>query len=293
MELVNDCKYPDTFMDVLRLDSYSRDGANYSVTEVIRPPRIVLLERRHRDTISVPASSVIKSFIGTAIHDACERRLLRVPNKLYLMERRLMEDISGRQVGGKFDIYENRKLIDIKTTSTWKVVYNEGDFYDWQAQLNSYAWMLERRGMPVDRLCIMAIFMDFDPKRVGGKNYPSSMVEEIYLPKWKPEEVESLLTTSVNELIRCESLPDDELPPCSKDDMWVKPDKLAVLQQHKVRAVRVLDSLEEAEQYIVSNNLRDAYVEARLGEPTRCTSFCKVSHVCSQYKQFQQHRQEN
>ena len=81
--------------------------------------------------------------------------------------------------------------------------------------------------------------------------------------------------------------------PCSDKDMWKKEDTWAVKKKGQKRAIRVLDSEEEAVKYMEWHNETDiAYVkkthleiEFRGGEYTRCGNYCSVADFCNQYKE--------
>jgi len=80
---------------------------------------------------------------------------------------------------------------------------------------------------------------------------------------------------------------------CSDKDMWKKNDTWAVKKKGQKRALRVLDSEEEAIKYMEWHNETDqAYtkktnleMEFRSGEFTRCGNYCSVADFCNQYKE--------
>ena len=85
----------------------------------------------------------------------------------------------------------------------------------------------------------------------------------------------------------------NELPLCSDEETWKKNDTWAVKKKGQKRALRVLDSEEEANQYMGWHNETDkAYtkktdleLEFRVGEYTRCGNYCSVADFCNQYKE--------
>ena len=70
---------------------------------------------------------------------------------------------------------------------------------------------------------------------------------------------------------------------CSDDERWKKDDKYAVMGSGK-RAIRVLNSLEEAEEYSSALDQKTR-VEHRVGESTRCIqNWCNVNEWCDQFQ---------
>ena len=73
-----------------------------------------------------------------------------------------------------------------------------------------------------------------------------------------------------------------ELPACSSDEMWEKPDTFAVKKPKQKRALRVLNSFEKAKHYIADQpNPSGLTIETRTGARTRCEgNYCNVSDIC-------------
>ena len=80
-------------------------------------------------------------------------------------------------------------------------------------------------------------------------------------------------------------MPDDELPECTAEERWERPIKYAVKKEGRKSALRVLDSLKDAENYMAEKKLfAKHFVETRQGESVRCESYCAVQPFCNQYK---------
>ena len=54
--------------------------------------------------------------------------------------------------------------------------------------------------------------------------------------------------------------------------------------QMRKRATRVFDSLIDAEAFLLEKLGQNGEVQVRLGESTRCKSYCSVADFCDQYK---------
>lgn len=288
--------------------SYSAWGSDYSVTTLLNPPRIVQLKRRYQDIIDarpITHDTIVKalgSFRGTGIHNHFERMLYqhinRNPDAGYLIERRCWDRINGRKISGKFDCWHQGTLWDIKTTSAWKRVF--GDFTEYEKQLNLYAWFLKQHGIPVDAIKILAWYMDWDRGKLYQKGYPKQMVEAVSIENYWPENVQKdFLYSQIDLHKENESVDDEDLPACTSEEMWEKPDKWAIYsvkntwtegEELPKKATRVLDTAEDAKQYTELNQPKwksyKWHIVKRPGSRTRCVDYCDVKEFCNVYQDY-------
>ena len=76
-----------------------------------------------------------------------------------------------------------------------------------------------------------------------------------------------------------------DLPLCSDEERWRKPTKWAIKKGKNIRAVRVLSTKEEADEFLETKG-SDHHIEERPGECTRCVqNRCRVNRWCEQYQQ--------
>ena len=124
MKYTNKFGLPQSIVDAIQKDTYdvNRIDPNViSVTTLIKPPRIRQLTLRHWDEIEEDVSSNVWRLLGSAIHTVLER----VDDKGRVIEKRLREEIGGKVVTGRPDLYgEKEKVItDYKITSCWKFIF--------------------------------------------------------------------------------------------------------------------------------------------------------------------------
>ena len=62
---------------------YSSGGADYSVTTLLDPPRIVHLNKRHLSKVPLFVEDLLHSYNGTGAHDYWEKMLMLIPNTPY------------------------------------------------------------------------------------------------------------------------------------------------------------------------------------------------------------------
>ena len=294
----------DVFTDYLR-GRWISLGNDYSVTELLKPPKIVQLEKRYKDELLArPLTDqdilgVLKAYQGTAIHEKLQKSLWgfanKNPGKGYLVERKLWDKILDRKVVGKFDLYLNGALYDWKSTSVWKVIF--GQDKDYEEQLNIYAYLLRTNGVKVNILYIIFWLTDWDKnKALQGGDYPAMQIVQKRIKNlWTVETQLDFLEYRVQQQIDAEDKPDDELPDCHDEEMWSKPDKFAIEKPNGTRAIRVVDSMDEAEQYIKNSKTKDKdtwKINCRPGSRMRCEQFCKVNEWCLQYRKYMEDKGE-
>lgn len=275
---------------------YSSGGADYSVTTLLDPPRVVFLNKRHLDKVSLFVQDLLYSYSGTGAHDYFEKMLNLIPNSPYECETRLNTTINGRKISGAFDIvYNEEDMYDMKNTSCWKVMF--GDKIDWAAQQNMYRFMYhEDRNKLLKTLRIVALFRDWNKneKFRAGSKYPEHPAMEYRLPVWKLDRTLEFMEGRVNLMIANEDVKDDDLPLCSYEDMWSKPDQVAVKSTRLKKAVRVLSSQKAADNFVKNylkgktckDSVQTLSYEVRPAMRTRCEHWCPVNKYCSQFHDY-------
>lgn len=244
-----------------------------SVTELIGPPQIRQLSLKHWDEITEDASERLWAAIGTLMHQLLERHA-DLPG--YQSERTLETVVEGVKVTGTFDVYyQGGVLSDYKLTSVWATMNGVKD--EWEQQLNLYAHLLRLAGEEVNSIQIVAIYRDWSKNKASESNYPSSQVEVFTVNMWPDEAAAQFLKERVRVHKQAES---GDVFPCTASDRWEKPTRFAVMKVNQKRAVRVLDTREEANALLTKEGL---YVEERTGASVRCEQYCRVSAFCRQY----------
>ena len=206
-----------------------------------------------------------------------------------IKENRLNLSIGERIVSGAFDLYDRRTetVTDYKTCSVWKVIF--GDTADWRRQLLTYAYMLRNIGFPVSRGEIVAIMKDHSKRDAKIKaDYPKHPVKKFtfdFLPE-DFEEERTWLEDRIALLRAAELLTDDEIPICTEEERWKSPDTFAVMKRGRKTALRVLNTLAEAELW-QHDNSGDSTNEivTRKGVDKRCMEYCACCDFCNYYKE--------
>ena len=73
MKITNNFNVPETLLALAKKDFYTKGSADFSVTEIISPPRIQRLRRRHWDEMEQDVADMLWMLLGTALHVVAER----------------------------------------------------------------------------------------------------------------------------------------------------------------------------------------------------------------------------
>jgi len=285
MKLTNKKNYCSIFEQWLKFDEYDRDSNTITATEINRPLRSNILEKRYWDKLEIDIDELIASRYGTAIHDSFEKIKL----KDCLQEQRLRTIVNNKVITGKFDILQKEKdetytLVDIKSTSCWTWIYGskKDDYVD---QLSIYRFLGEKSGFKINaKAKILYVFTDWKKAdSLTNKDYPQKRLLESEITLKEVDDVENEIKHYISLLNAYEKTADNDLPYCTADELWKTDDTFAVIKDGLKKAKRVLNSEQDAKEYI--NGDTTLKIEKRLGKVKRC-AYCNVKSVCNQYKQL-------
>ena len=291
MKYTNKHNIPIEIIRAVENDSYSKGDSVKSITGLLQPPQISILNEEHSDKITQDISERIWILLGQSVHSILERAN---ENELdTLTEERMYATVYGWRISGQTDSIslEDNTLKDYKVTSAWTVMNALKDEKpEWAQQLNCYGWLAKQAGKTIDQLNIIAISRDwskFQYERSGG-DYPPAPVTVINIPMWTDEEQQNFIEerVSLHQDAEAEFLISGTLPPCSDEERWKKEDTYRVVKAGRKSALRVLDSQKKADKYMSGHkNEKNLSVELALGKSVRCESYCPVADFCKQYQE--------
>lgn len=287
MKLTNDLALPEPIVRAIQARAYSKGDADYSVTELLAPPRAKALERANRDRLVEDVADNIYSLVGTIGHGILERS--GAPETGAILEERLYMDIDGVRISGAMDhtlLLPTGVIDDYKFTSVWQV--KNGCKPEWTQQLNVYALLRAANGQIVTGLRIVAILRDWTAPQAARSTpdkYPPRQVVVFDVELWPLERTREFLCERIALHQAADGAVESGLEPypCSDDERWVRDRAFAVMKPGRKSAVRVYDSLGEAQLH--AESIPGGTVEPRGGEPTRCLYYCTVGKagLCSQF----------
>ena len=292
MKYTNKHNVPQEIINAVRNDNYTKGEAIISVTGLLQPPKIRLLAKEHADSLTVDISDEIWKLLGQSVHNILERA--NEDRKESITEQRMFAVVKDWTISGQTDTIDIKGNIlkDYKVTSVWSIVsaQTEGKA-EWEQQLNLYAYLYRKNtGKNIDGLNIIAIARDWNKNQYmrSGGNYPPSPVSVIQIDLWSDEEQERFVNerVSIHQDAEIGYLISNDLPLCSDAERWRRKDTYRVEKKGRKSAVRVLDTQDEANEYIeVHKDSKLLSVVFAKGECIRCPNYCDVAEFCNQYKE--------
>jgi len=281
MQVTNVHNLPEPLVTLARREYYSKGAAQYSVTEIMSPPKIRRMREKYDDQIVTDVSQMLWSLLGSALHVVMERG----ETSGWIKEERLFAEVDGVSISGAIDLQEEGEsgitIYDYKFTSAWAVMQEKEE---WTQQLNIYKWLVETvKQRKVVGLKICALVRDYS-KHDLREAYPAAPICIVDVPLWDSVKTEMYIRERL-EMHRESKMRADfeeDLQNCSNEERWMSETTFAVKREGRKTAIRVFKTIEEANELAEKEK---GYVETRLGEPKRCTGdFCGVSKWCAQYQ---------
>jgi hypothetical protein len=293
MQITNKFGLPETLVRAVEDDEYTKGDSVLSVTQLISPPRIVLLQDLNADKLTVDVVDRIPALFGSAVHRIVEKGERDIPG--HIVEERLFTEVNGWKISGAVDLQIDNgdgtwSINDYKVTSVYSV---QSDKPEWEQQLNMYACFARRvHGRRVTSLKIIAILRDWQRKQAELKaDYPVCQVATVEVPVWSDDDQETFLLSRVMLHQSAKEDVDNNRSPtyCSNSDRWLRGESWAVMKEGRKSAVKLYDNQEDAlaavKELGASIGLNPGhYVEHRPGNYIRCSgNYCLVAQFCKQW----------
>ena len=278
MKINNKLNLPQPFVDAVTKE-YEYKEKQYSVTTILKDVREILLTRRHHNEIEQDVADMIWLILGTATHSILENSQ---EADTEFKEEHFVEEVQN----GQADLYnaEEKMVTDYKTCSVWKVIYD--DWEDYKKQLLMYAWVFKKMGFEVEKGQIVAIIKDHSKTKAKvDSSYPQYPVyKKVFnFSEQEFKEIEEFIKDKFTQIEKYEKTADDQLPLCTEESRWNDGDKYAVKKKGNKRALRVYDTLKEAEEHLKQDDSLE--LEIRKGEDKKCLEYCSCCEFCSYWKE--------
>lgn len=272
MRLTNRLGLPDAIVQAVRNDSYSSGDADMSVTTLLKPVRIVAMERSMEGELVEDAADRIWSLMGQVVHGILERA-----DTTGITERRLTMEVEGWKISGQMDRYQDGVLQDYKVVTGYKFK-GGGVPEEYEAQINVYAELLRQNGHEVKRLEIVGILRDWSKLEARRDHeYPQQQVVVREVKLWEAEKVQAF----VRDRVILHKQAQVALPECSPEERWARPGVYALMKVGQKKAVKLYDNAADADAH--ASTAANLLVVFRPGQNVRCSNYCSVAHVCTQF----------
>jgi len=287
-DYTNRLNLPQYIYQWLCSDSYDHDHDPYTIsaTTLMKPTRATLLTLRYADRLQQDVSDLIASRVGGAIHDSIEKVDTPGVLKEIRAERTVSLGSVTYKVTGKFDIMEieqdeTHTLRDIKTTSVWSYILGGKDD-TYEKQLSIYRWLNSVDREVNDIGYIDFFFTDWQgTKARTDRNYPQHRIHTGYkIQLMSLEDTEKYIVERLEAIEADRNKADDNLTPCTPEELWAENEKYAVYKNGGKRATRVLDSLAEAEKYKRVKRI-SGFIKKREAKVRRY-NYCSCLEWCNQ-----------
>ena len=293
---------------------HNDDPNTISVTSLIKPiKQTVMADRLPKKSLEVDIASLLKSRIGTAVHNAIELSWLThhkesmtmlgypkkiidrivvnpepndVPDGAYpvYMEIRSSKTVNGMTVSGKFDFVMNGTLTDFKTTSTYTYIYKTNDL-KYKLQGSIYRW-LNPDIITDSTFNIDYMFTNWTAAEAArSPNYPSSDTITYPIQLMSLEQTQRYVEDRVKAIQTLKGADESEMPRCTPYDLWQdapkykyykNPDKMS-------RSTKNFDNLADANLRLATEG--QGIVVTVPGFVKAC-KYCDVFDICKQKDEY-------
>ncbi|MFZ2957395.1 MAG: hypothetical protein WA705_10935 [Candidatus Ozemobacteraceae bacterium] len=282
MRWSNKFNLPEPIVKAVQRDAYDPGKSDVTVTRLVLPPRIAILQDVYRENIVEDVADGFFRMLGKCVHKILEEKDSEaiVEHRFYSSER-----LQGLIISGQIDRYDpkTRTLQDYKLTTCYSA--QNGAKSEWVGQLNLLALLARENGYPVENLELILLLRDHSKTQAERTpNYPPSPVIRMPVEIFSEEKAEWYLNSRLQAYISANAL----MPECSPEERWARSDVFAVLKPGGKRAVRLFDS--EADAYAFAETSgAGLFVQKRSGTSIRCESYCQISQFCEQWMLIQEH----
>ena len=308
---LNNHAVPLSMAVFLANDTYDHDDTTVSVTKLIKPVRQIVLGGRVPQTDAlVDVSGLVKSRMGTAIHDGIENAWVNHKNASLLalgypqrvvdrivvnpdpeevsedhipvyLERRSYKTVMGYTISGKFDFVAEGRVEDFKSTSTmaWSSTNKQKDY---QLQGSMYRW-LNQDIITDDMMNVTFLFTDFQAFRAkSDPTYPPHATPNKTIPLLSVAETEAYVTHKLTQINRYKDAPEADLPYCNEHELWRKETVWKYYAKHDAkRATKDFKTDKQAAYLRLATDGGKGLVKEIPGEVIAC-KYCPAFAICTQ-----------
>ena len=275
MTITNMQGLPEAIVRAVSDDRHPYEENRYSVTELLKPTREIVLSRRHSDELTADAADFVPALLGTAFHALMEAQGHGC--RTYT-EEPVAWKFGDVTVSGVMDLLDLDKfeILDYKTCSASKCMKGQTD--DWRKQLLTYAYLFYlNSGKLMDRIRVVAVLKDWSKiKAATNPSYPQSPVW-VWSQRVEDSDIDWIdgwLRAKLADIKAAET----ELPECSCEERWNDGPTYAVYKKPgDARAAKVFRDPSEADAFCTQVG---GYVVERPGDDVKCSHYCPVAAIC-------------
>lgn len=287
-----------------------------SVTSLLRSPKSVILGARveAEEGVITDVMSMFASRLGTALHSSIENAWIddknrnevlkqlgvpkRVRERIVVNKENPTEDEIGvwlelrteRQVGnwilsGEADMILDGAVHDFKSTGLYQYETGCND-KKYMQQMSLYRWLNPKK-ITKDVGYIEFLIKDWSALQASIKySYPQTPVIQKGFKLMSLGEAEKFIFDRVIILDKYKDSPQDDLPDCTPDELWMNPPKFQYfVNASSKKATKNFDDEIEAKNHMLFKG--KGVVKKKLSKAVAC-NYCSAFSQCKQRMQLQQ-----
>ena len=293
---------------------YIQDPNYYSVTELMRPIKQIILGRRNKEERVTDLVDCIPSALGNALHTAIEQAWLNnahsalkilgypeeVINRVLInptpeqlkeskdpipvyLEQRTVKKVGRFLVGGKFDMVAEGIVQDNKSTSAYTWVYG-GREDDYALQGSLYRWLNPDK-ITEDFIRINFIFTDWQKSQsLQNPLYPDSRCKYKDIPLMDTTSTDLWVKKKLALIEKYENASEEDIPDCTDEELWMSDTVYKYFADETKTSGRSTKNFTDyMEALTYSQSKGKGVVITVPGEPKRC-GYCPAFEICEQRK---------
>jgi len=287
MIYTNDLNLPPAVVAAVNSDEYDAGGADISVTGLIGPPRMRIMNQKHGHEAKIDVSRRLFALLGTAMHKLMEHG--DDPSDI-VKEERIFSEHMGWSISGQIDRAESGAqgvtIYDYKLAAARAVVDEKAE---WSQQLNLYRWLYAQEYGHWPKAKIIVIIRDWIAAKAREvEGYPQTPMVVIPVPSWPEIKIMSYLSRRVQLHQDAQALFDrtGEIVHCTSEDRWARADVWAARTVRRKAALSLHPTREAAEKVSGMD-----HVEYRPGVQVRCEDWCQFKDFCEQFKAIKEQQE--
>ncbi len=277
-----------------RDESVEGCNADYSVTQLLNPPTITALRKKHWQHLEIDVSDQLHLLQGLIIHQILEIAKERsfASSDCIIEQRRTMKinDLFGNPVivSGCPDLFDIKTgtLYDYKYVGAYSAARddNKDNYYK---QANAYRIMLQQGGYAVNSMKIVLFIKDWSRITASSnENYPQKPIIELDVPFLEDKEILSEMAVAIDNIRNYTG--SVIVPPCDVADRFQDPPEYAIMKPGAKRATKVFkgENAEAEAKLFLRQSPFAGEIEVREKQPKRCLFYCDVNMFCSYYQDY-------
>ena len=294
---------------------HNTDPNTISVTTLLKPlKQIILPGRIHPGEGLIELTSMVKSRIGTAIHDAIDKawshnnyiaamKSLGIPEKVIdkirinpdsetaknpdiipiYLEQRLTKKIGNWTITGKFDFINAGRVGDFKSTSVW-TYKNQVNNNKYIEQGSLYRW-LNPEIITQDVMDIHYIFTNWSASSIAtDPTYPPRPIHTQSFNLMSLAQTEQFIHNKLTLINRYWDADEADIPQCTDEELWRSEPKYKYYKNGDInskRSTKNFDTAQDAAFYMSTTGNVVGAIKEVPGEVTAC-KYCPAALICSQ-----------